>query len=183
VLVACALPVVASAQTRGPDDPVELSSERLAVIARESVVVVSYFGRDGTEEGVGAGVVVATNGLIATCLHVIGEARPIRVRLHNGSRHEVTEIHAWDRNLDLALIRIDAPGLQPLPLGNSDALNQGASVVAIGNPLGLEHSIVQGVVSARRDFDGQEMLQLAIPIEPGNSGGPPCSTCKAGSRG
>jgi regulator of sirC expression with transglutaminase-like and TPR domain len=51
-------------------------------------------------------------------------------------------------------------------------LKQGASVVAIGNPLGLEHSVVQGVLSARREFDGIEMLQLAIPIEPGNSGGP-----------
>src|SRR5262249_44141805 len=103
---------------------------------------------------------------------VIGEARPIAVRSSDGKRYEVTEIYAWDRKLDLALIRIDANGLPAFRLGDSDALKQGASVVVMGNSLGLEHSIVQGVVSARREFDGLEMIQLAIPIEPGNSGGP-----------
>jgi len=62
--------------------------------------------------------------------------------------------------------------LPVLVLGDSDSLKQGAAVITIGNPLGLKHSVVQGIVSARRDFDGVEMIQLAIPIEPGNSGGP-----------
>ena len=85
---------------------------------------------------------------------------------------EATEVFASDRKLDLAIIRVDAAKLRPLKLGDSDQLRQGAQVVAIGNPLGLEHSVVQGVLSARREFEGIEMLQLAIPIEPGNSGGP-----------
>jgi len=94
------------------------------------------------------------------------------VQLSNGRRYEVSEVHAWDRKLDLAVVRIEASNLPALPLGDSDALKQGASVVAMGNPLGLDRSIVQGVVSAKRDFDGLEMIQLAIPIESGNSGGP-----------
>ncbi len=148
------------------------SVEILAETARRSVVIVSHFGRNGREDGVGAGFVVSSNGLIATSLHVIGEARPIQVQLSDGQRFDVIEVHAWDRKLDLALIRIAATNLQALPLGDSDNLKQGTPVVAMGNPLGLEHSIVQGIVSAKRDFDGLEMIQLAIPIEPGNSGGP-----------
>ena len=150
----------------------EKSVEALSELARPSVVVISHYGRDGKEDGVGSGFVISTNGLIATSLHVVGEARPITVELANGKRCEVTEIHAWDRRLDLAIIRVNVPGLAALPLGDSDALKQGAPVVAMGNPLGLQHSIVQGVVSARRELDGVEMIQLAIPIEPGNSGGP-----------
>lgn len=139
---------------------------------RPSVVVVSHYGREGKQDGVGAGFVISSDGLIATCAHVIGEARRITVRLADGREHDVTEVHAWDRNLDLAIVRIDAGKLPPLALGDSDELPQGAPVLAIGNPLGMEHSVVQGVVSARREFEHVEMIQLAIPIEPGNSGGP-----------
>src|SRR5258706_5587846 len=155
-----------------PSEAKQLSVEALADATRESVVVISHFDRDGKEDGVGAGFVVASNGLIATSLHVIGEARPMKVQFADGSSFDVTEIHAWDRKLDLAVLRIGATNRPALPLGDSDALKQGAPVVAMGNPLGLRHSIVQGVVSARRDFEGLEMIQLAIPIEPGNSGGP-----------
>ena len=144
----------------------------LAADARKSVVIVSHFGRDGKPDGVGAGFVISADGLIATSLHVIGEARPMSVQLHNGKTHDVTEVFAWDRKLDLAIIRIEADGLTPLPLGDSDTLRTGTAVVAIGNPHGLDHSVVQGVVSARRDFDKIEMIQVAIPVEPGNSGGP-----------
>ena len=150
----------------------EAQIETIAERIRPSVVVVSHFGREGKEEGVGSGFVVSADGLIATCLHVIGEARPISVRLADGKSYEVTEVYAWDRKLDLAVVRIDAKLLPALALGDSEALKQGAAIVAMGNPLGLEHSIVQGVVSAKRDFDGIEMIQLAIPIEGGNSGGP-----------
>jgi S1-C subfamily serine protease/regulator of sirC expression with transglutaminase-like and TPR domain len=151
---------------------IEKSVEALAQSTRQSVVVISHFGRDGKEDGIGAGFIVSSNGLVATSLHVIGEARPITLQLADGQRYEATEIYAWDRKLDLAVVRINAGKTPALPLGDSDALKQGTPVVAMGNPLGLERSIVQGVVSATRDFDGVEMIQLAIPIEPGNSGGP-----------
>ena len=139
--------------------------------AKKSIAVITHFGRDGKQDGVGAGFVVDAGGLIATCYHVIGEARPITVEL-SGRRYEVTEVFASDRKLDLAVVRIAASNLPALKLGDSAALKQGASVIALGNPVGLEHSVVQGVVSAKREFDGVELIQLAIPLEPGNSGGP-----------
>ncbi len=149
-----------------PPDVVALTER-----AKKSMAVITHFGRDGKQNGVGAGFVVDAGGLIATCYHVIGEARPISVEL-NGRRYEVTEVFASDRKLDLAVVRIAASNLPALKLGDSAALKQGAQVIALGNPVGLEHSVVQGVVSAKREFDGVEMIQLAIPIEPGNSGGP-----------
>src|ERR1043166_502621 len=102
------------------------SVEALAQAARASVVVISHFGRDGKEDGIGAGFVVSSNGLIATSLHVIGEARPISVQLASGARYQATEIYAWDRKLDLAVIRIAAEKLPALTLGDSDHLQQGA---------------------------------------------------------
>jgi regulator of sirC expression with transglutaminase-like and TPR domain len=70
------------------------------------------------------------------------------------------------------VIRIEGDGLKPLPLADSEKVQQGEPVVALGNPHGLRNSVVAGVVSGVREFDEQKMLQLAIPVEPGNSGGP-----------
>ncbi len=144
----------------------------IAAAVRKSVVVVTHTGRDGRQAGLGTGFVVGENGLIATNLHVIGQARAIGVQTADGKRYQVTEVVASDRLLDLALIRVDAKGLIPLPLGDSEKLEQGAPIVAVGNPRGLKHSVVSGVVSGRRTIDGKPMIQIAIPIEPGNSGGP-----------
>jgi regulator of sirC expression with transglutaminase-like and TPR domain len=145
--------------------------EQVARKARDSVVVVSHGDRDGGQGGLGAGFVIDKQGLIATNLHVIGEARPIRVQLADGRKFDVVEVLASDRNLDLAVVRIEAEGLSPLELGG-DAPPQGEPIVAMGNPHGLRHSVVSGVVSGTREIDGRQMLQLAMPIEPGNSGGP-----------
>src|SRR5438874_134377 len=76
--------------------------EHLAESARNSVVVIMFAGRDGKQQGLGTGFVLSKDGLIATNLHVIGEARPITVQLPDGTRHPVTAIHASDRALDLA---------------------------------------------------------------------------------
>ena len=146
--------------------------QELAAIAKKSVVVVTFIGRDGQRQGLGAGFIVSEDGLIATNLHVIGEARPIRVELHDGRKFDVTTVHATERSQDLAVLKIDARDLPALPLGNSDELQEGQPVVAIGNPMGLERSVVSGVLSARRDIEGRSMLQIALPIERGNSGGP-----------
>ena len=148
------------------------SIEQLVDRIKPSVVVISHHGRDGNVDGIGSGFVVSPDGLIATCLHVIGEGRLVTVQFSDGRRFEVTGIQAWDRKLDLAVIRVNASHLAALSLGDSDALPQGAQVLAVGNPLGLEMSVVQGVVSARRTVEGQPMIQLAMPIEQGNSGGP-----------
>lgn len=153
-----------------------MTYEEITEKALPSIVVVSQLGRDGIEEeGVGAGFVVGEDGLIATSLHVIGEGRAVMIKLADGREYHVTEVHAWDRKLDLAVLRIDGRDLQPLPLGDSDALKQGTIVVALGNPHGFERSVVKGevtVVSSKRDVDDNEMIQLAIPVEPGNSGSP-----------
>lgn len=154
------------------DSPALISVEKLVDSVRKSIVVITFSGRDGAREGLGTGFVVGADGLIATNLHVIGEARPISVQTQDGRRHEVTAVHASDRAADLALLRIAAEGLTPLELADSDSLKQGQPVVAIGNPHGLTHSVVTGVVSGEREIDGRKMIQLAIPIEPGNSGGP-----------
>ncbi len=148
------------------------STEQLAARARPSLAIITNHGRNGAGQGIGTGFVISADGLIATSLHVVGEARPVGVRLADGRTVEVTTIHAFDRHADLAILRVDATNLTALPLGDSDPLANGADVIALGNPLGLENSIVAGVLSGRRTLDGIEMLQIAVPIEPGNSGGP-----------
>lgn len=147
------------------------TAAELAESIKPSLVKITQLGRDGTD-GIGSGFVISADGLIATNLHVIGEARRLQVEMHDGTTHPVTEIHATDAKLDLALLKVKAKGLQPLPLGDSSRVKQGENVVAMGAPEGLAFSIVQGVLSAVREIDENEMLQVAIPIEKGNSGGP-----------
>ncbi len=149
-----------------------LTTEQLAARTRPSLAVISNRGRDGSDGGVGTGFVIDANGLVATSLHVVGEARPLDVRLSDGRTLPVIAVHAFDRHADLAILRVDATNLVALPLGDSSALAAGAEIVAMGNPMGMENSVVAGVLSARRTMDGIEMLQVAMPIEPGNSGGP-----------
>lgn len=156
----------------GDESPLPLSVERLFERVRPAVVVITFTGREGNRDGLGTGFVVSRDGLIATNLHVISESRPISVETADGKRHEVTAIEASDRAADLAVVRIAAHDLSALELGDSDTLKDGQPVVAIGNPHGFAHSVVTGIVSGQRQIDGRKMIQLAIPIEPGNSGGP-----------
>ncbi|WP_202921439.1 transglutaminase family protein [Anatilimnocola aggregata] len=146
--------------------------EEIAKSARQSIVVVSISGRDGGQQGLGTGFVVDAGGLIATNLHVIGEARPISVQTADGKNLRVTAIHATDRNRDLAILRVAEKDLPALPLGDADKLAQGEAIVVLGNPHGLKHSVVAGVVSGTRDVEDRKLIQLAVPVEPGNSGGP-----------
>ncbi|MCA9248155.1 MAG: tetratricopeptide repeat protein [Planctomycetales bacterium] len=145
--------------------------EQIAERARKSIVEITFAGRDGDQQGLGTGFVIDADGLIATNLHVIGEARPISVRTVDGKRHDVLAVHASDRNLDLAVLKIANSELKPLALAEGPAA-QGAPIVVMGNPYGLRNSVVAGVLSGRQTIADREMLQLAIPIEPGNSGGP-----------
>lgn len=160
-----------------PDEPTPAQAslppvEELTRTIRPSCVVITQADRNGGTGGTGSGFVISEDGLIATCAHVIGEARPLTVRFDDGTEHEVKEIHAWDAKLDLAVLRIEATDLTPLPLAEDATLVQGADIVAMGAPQGLEFSVVRGVVSALREFDEIPLIQIAIPIEPGNSGGP-----------
>jgi len=132
MLLAC---ISARAEELATAEAVKIASvEELAKKVRPSVVVISIRGRDGKREGLGTGFVVSADGLIATNRHVLGEGRPIRVETADGKRHEVIAVHASDRKLDLAILRIDAKGLKPLELGDSTTLKDGQAVVAMGNP-------------------------------------------------
>ena len=152
------------------DEP--LSVKDLAAKVRDSIVVIGFAGREGAQQGLGTGFVIDKGGLIATNLHVIGEARPISVQTAGGKTLTVKAVHASDRALDLAIVEVDAADLQPLELSGAEKIDAGEPVVVMGNPQGLKHSVVSGVVSGTREIDGRSMLQLAIPVEPGNSGGP-----------
>jgi S1-C subfamily serine protease/regulator of sirC expression with transglutaminase-like and TPR domain len=149
------------------------SVEDLARMMKRSLVKITQTGRSGVD-GLGTGFVVSGDGLIATNLHVIGEARPLTVELADGTELEVEAVHATDAKLDLALLKVKAKGLKALKMGDSELMEQGERLVAMGNPEGLEFSVVEGVVSAIREveIEGVPMLQVALPIEQGNSGGP-----------
>src|SRR6202035_1181829 len=86
----------------------ELSIADLTAKVRGSTVVISVMGRDGERSSLGSGFVITKDGLIATNLHVIGEARPISVTLADGRHVDATEIYATDRVMDLAIIRVNA---------------------------------------------------------------------------
>jgi serine protease Do len=160
-------PAAAFAEEMPPPTVAELAKQ-----ARSSVVVIRAAGRDSGEQAIGTGFVISKDGLIATNLHVIGEGRPISVQTASGQSLDVTEVRAWDRTLDLAVIQVNAKDLPPLALADSDKAQQGDPIVALGNPLGLKLSVVSGVLSDQRDVEGRKMLQVAFPVEPGNSGGP-----------
>lgn len=151
-----------------------LSVEQIVELVRPSLATIRTAGRESREHGIGTGFVVSADGLIATNMHVIGEGREFSVELSDGSDLQVVSVHASDRHRDLAIIKVE-PGdkqLQALQVSDKNSLQQGEPIVMMGNPLGLKHSVVSGVISAVREIDGQEMLQLAVPIERGNSGGP-----------
>jgi serine protease Do len=153
----------------------EAKSESISELVkriRPSVVTVYNATRGGEQNGIGSGFFVGESGLVATNLHVIGEGRPIRLKLSDGSEPKVTAIHAWDRKRDLAILRVEGADASSLELATNEETFQGAEALALGNPQGLEFSVTTGVISAVREVDGIEMIQVAVPIERGNSGGP-----------
>ena len=166
----CPLPRVVAAEEAG-DGP--LTVEELARVSRDAVVVITSSDRRGEPRGLGSGFVVGADGVIATNFHVIGQRRRFTVRLSDGRTAEPETILATDRGRDLALIQIGIRELKPLELGNVAMLQPGQTVVAIGNPLGLEYSVTRGVVAAvQREFQGRKWIQVAMPIEAGSSGSP-----------
>lgn len=149
--------------------------KNLVKLIKPSIVVIESVDRIGREGGRGTGFVVSADGIIATNFHVIGEHRDFKIRFANGKSFAPQEILAIDRENDLALIKIDASGLPALQLGDSEQITPGQSVFSIGNPLGYNHSVTRGVISAVRELeigDGRPLVQVAIPIEPGSSGSP-----------
>ncbi len=179
VIVSC-LATFQLRSTRGDEEAAKPLTERtestqdLVARIKKSLVTIRSMGRDGGEVGLGTGFVIDESGLIATNFHVIGEGRPIRVEFGNRRSLRVLAVEASSRVRDLVVLRVEVGDqvLIPLPLAVGEVVEPGTTVLALGNPLGLRQSVVQGVVSALRKVEQQELIQIAIPIEPGNSGGP-----------
>ncbi len=132
----------------------------------------------GDEAGVrpsGSGVIVSASGHVVTNLHVVNNARAVQVQLADGRTLPATFVGA-DGPSDIALLKIEAEGLQVLPFGDSDKVNVGQMVFAVGNPLGLQETVTQGIISAkgRRALSeaANEFFQTDAAVNPGNSGGP-----------
>ncbi len=128
-------------------------------------------------KALGSGFIISADGYIVTNNHVVEKADEINVKLHNGKEYKAKKV-GRDPLTDLALLKIDVENVQlkPLKLGDSDSLEVGEWVVAIGNPFGLESSYTAGIISAKGRDLGEgpydNFLQTDASINPGNSGGP-----------
>jgi serine protease Do len=132
--------------------------------------------RDFKQRSLGSGFIITNDGYIVTNNHVIDNADEIKVKLADGKEYDA-ELVGRDSNTDLALIKIKGSSdLVPLKLGDSDALEVGSWVVAIGSPFGLEQTVTAGIVSAKGRTIGSgpydDFIQTDASINPGNSGGP-----------
>jgi serine protease Do len=123
----------------------------------------------------GSGFIISSDGYILTNHHVIAGAQKIMVRLTDGKSYKAKVI-GKDTKLDLALLKINAKGLHPVKLGDSDKSRVGDWVIAIGNPFGLGQTVTAGIVSAKGRVIGEgpydDFIQTDAAINPGNSGGP-----------
>ena len=133
--------------------------------------------REFVQKGMGSGVIVDASGLILTNNHVVQGADDISVKTTDGKIYDA-EILGADPNTDLAVIKIDVTGLPAASLGDSDKLEVGEWVLAVGNPFSeaLHHTVTKGIVSGkgRQDLNlaaYEDFLQTDAPINPGNSGG------------
>lgn len=147
-----------------------------------SRLVRSFYSLNPQEvpQGTGTGFIWSEDGYIVTNFHVVQQANIVTVTLQDGSSYEAIPVGS-DPDKDLAVLRIDAPGvdLVPVTLGDSSLLEVGRKVIAIGNPFGLDTTMTVGVVSALgREIDSvsrrtiRDVIQTDAAINPGNSGGP-----------
>jgi serine protease Do len=188
------LPESRKVATTNPPSPAELSVSfrEVAKAVKPAVVYVNivenaagdsdrpdFFGFPGQgqrrREGAGSGFVVTEDGYILTNNHVVGNASRINVTLSDGRRFKA-EVVGSDAETDIAVIKIDAGRMPIVVLGDSDALEQGDWVLAIGSPFGLQQTLTAGIVSATgrelRDSQYNHYIQTDASINPGNSGGP-----------
>jgi S1-C subfamily serine protease len=126
----------------------------------------------------GSGFIISTDGFVVTNNHVIEGAREIKVSLADG-RTVNADLTGADPSTDIAVLKIDVAGLKSLSFANSESLQPGQIAIAIGNPLGLQHTVTAGVVSALgrtlRASNGRlidDIIQTDASLNPGNSGGP-----------
>jgi S1-C subfamily serine protease len=153
-----------------------------AVDAVKSAVVkidrVKNSNDKNASEGSGSGFMISSDGFLFTNSHVVTKAKAIKVALHDGTKCNA-ELVGEDTVTDLAILKISANEFTPSILGDSDKLKVGQLVIAIGNPLGFQHTVTSGIVSAlgrtMQSFSGNTvdcMIQTDAALNPGNSGGP-----------
>lgn len=136
-------------------------------------VVLIFAEEAGKEIGLGSGFVISSDGKIVTNYHVIRDAQKALVKLTNGSFFPVESVLATDPIEDLAIIKVAGKNLPTLKIADSGTVRVGERVIAIGNPLGLETTVTDGIVSAiRTDERNASWIQTTAPVSPGNSGGP-----------
>ena len=134
------------------------------------------YGQSYDVPGSGSGVILTEDGYIATCAHVVEGAKSVKVTLNDDTAYDATIVGTDKRN-DIAIIKIDATGLTPAVVGDSETLTVGSEVIAIGNPLGeLRGTATAGIISATNrtiEVESQTMtlIQTDAAISPGNSGG------------
>ena len=166
-----------------------LTTEQVADLVSPSVVVItteqvvysqwSWYGQNQVESGAGSGVIISSDGYILTCAHVVDGASTITVTI--GDKDYTATLVGEDTTSDIAVIKIDADGLTPATVGNSDSLKVGQSVMAVGNPLGeLGGTVTGGMISAfnrsvtiqgSSSVNTMSLIQMDASVSPGNSGG------------
>ncbi len=165
------------------DAGTEMSVQQVAALNQPSIVEIQTemvtngsFLQQYVQTGAGSGIIISQDGYIVTNNHVIEDATSITVRTSDGTSYSA-QLVGTDSRTDIAVLKIDATGLQPATFGNSDNLNVGDTAIAIGNPLGeLGGTVTNGIISALDRtivLDNEEMtlLQTNAAINPGNSGG------------
>ena len=166
-----------------------LTTEQVADLVSPSVVVItteqvvysqwSWYGQNQVESGAGSGVIISSDGYILTCAHVVDGASNITVTIND--KDYTATLVGEDTTSDIAVIKIDANGLTPATVGDSDSLKVGQNVMAVGNPLGeLGGTVTGGMISALNrsvtiqgssSVNTMSLIQMDASVSPGNSGG------------
>jgi S1-C subfamily serine protease len=166
-----ALALVAACGASTAERPRARSPERSLTTAQIVRRTLPSVVRVASKSGSGTGFVVGADGRIATSLHVVQDHGAIEITTADGRVYLDVRVVSYDQVHDLVVLKIPARGLHPLRLTRRH-LGPGEPVVAIGNPLGLDNTVSDGVVSALRERRAGELIQISAPISPGSSGGP-----------
>ena len=138
----------------------------------DSIVLIGVLDKQNNSRS-GSGFFIGTEGLIVTNYHLIKDAKKLFVKLKNNSGYRSVRVIGFNASQDIALIKINGKLFRGVKLGDSDRIEIGERVVAIGNPLGLEDTVSDGIVSSVRTLNGGfKLLQVSVPLSNGSSGGP-----------